>query len=106
MTAPLLDLAKLDEMAAIFGEAARDSLMRRLIEELAVRPAEIAAAAASGDRAQTCAAAHYLRGAALSVGAARVALIADAIEHDMDGGDTAALSASAAATRCALTALL
>lgn len=81
MSAPLIDPAQLREFAEFLPGAQVLQLIRTFTKELETRPSMVLHLARQGDGANARAAAHFLKGAALSVGARRIALLADTVEH-------------------------
>jgi HPt (histidine-containing phosphotransfer) domain-containing protein len=84
-SAPLIDPTQLHEFAEFLPGAQVVQLIRTFTKELETRPSMVLHLARQGDLANARAAAHFLKGAALSVGARRIALLADAVEH-AEGG--------------------
>lgn len=84
---PLLDTAKLTELEATIGAANVDRLMAMMADELTRSPGAIARLIERGDHGAAGPAAHALKGAALNVGAARIADLARRIEQACDAGE-------------------
>ncbi len=82
--APLIDPAQLREFAEFLPGAQVLQLIRTFTNEMQTRPSMVLHLAREGDLTRARAAAHYLKGAALSVGARRIALLADTVEHAGD----------------------
>jgi HPt (histidine-containing phosphotransfer) domain-containing protein len=82
--APLIDPAQLQEFAEFMPGAQVLQLIRTFTKELETRPSMVLHLARQGDHTNARAAAHFLKGAALSVGARRIALLADTVEHADD----------------------
>lgn len=82
--APLIDPAQLRDYAEFLPGAQVLQLIRTFTKELETRPSMVLHLARQGDLANARAAAHFLKGAALSIGARRIALIADTVEHASD----------------------
>ena len=78
------DPAVADDLCAILGRDGVDRLMASFAAELADRPATIVRLASDGDAIGARFQAHYLKGAALSIGAGAVAAACDALEHGAD----------------------
>ena len=78
---PLIDPAQLREYAEFLPGAQVLQLIRTFTKELETRPSMVLHLARQGDHANARAAAHFLKGAALSIGARRIALLADMVEH-------------------------
>ncbi|MDE0933539.1 MAG: Hpt domain-containing protein [Novosphingopyxis baekryungensis] len=77
----LLDQEQLDELIDTIGFEPFMDFVQSFIAELRLRPRIIGDHFAKGDRDATRSSAHYFKGAALSVGAARVAALTGAIER-------------------------
>ncbi len=83
----LLDTGKLADLAATIGGANVDRLLAMMADELAHAPAAIARLIELGDLDAAGPAAHALKGAALNVGAVRIADLARRIEQACEAGD-------------------
>ena len=95
---PVLDVARLDELGEAIGSGKVDELLDLLLSDLTVRRAKIVALAEVAATLPLKAELHALRGAAASVGAARLAA---AIQTMEDGGDPAGSTARTLAFSCA-----
>jgi len=84
LTAPLLDAEQAEELMQTAGFEAFAEFLASFAGELEHRPAIIAEQWALGDRAAARASAHYLKGPALNIGAARVAALCESIERGDD----------------------
>lgn len=84
---PLLDTAKLAELEATIGAGNIDRLLAMMADELAHAPGAIARLIEIDDRAAAAPAAHALKGAALNVGALRIADLARRIETACEAGE-------------------
>lgn len=82
--APLIDPSQLRDFAEFLPGAQVLQLIRTFTKELETRPSMVLHLARQGDGANARAAAHFLKGAALSVGARRIALLADSVERADD----------------------
>jgi CheY-like chemotaxis protein len=82
---PELDLAVLDELAKLDPEGLGD-LVRLFVEEGRARLVALKAAVQSGEARLAAGMAHALAGAAASLGAARLAAVATALEQDAAAG--------------------
>lgn len=105
---PLLDPAQLGGYADLLPPEQMAALVDAYRRELATRPAELVELAGRGDLASVRIAAHRLKGASLTIGARRVAMLADAIEAaggDAIGELAATLQGCAAATDAAFDGL-
>lgn len=100
--APLIDPSQLQEFAEFLPGAQVLQLIRTFTKELETRPSMVLHLARQGDLANARAAAHFLKGAALSVGARRIALLADTVEH---ARDTALLDHAQELPGCAIDTL-
>ena len=107
--AALLDQGRIDELLDLFDFDALMELLQGLVAELRARPGVIAAQCDSGDLLSARKTAHYLKGPALGIGAARLAGLCSAIET-AEPQDIAALTvrlrAAAGETEQALRALM
>ena len=83
-SAPVIDPSQLREFADFLPGAQVLQLIRTFTKELETRPSMVLHLARQGDLANARAAAHFLKGAALSIGARRIALLADAVERADD----------------------
>ncbi|WP_019514973.1 Hpt domain-containing protein [Sphingomonas sp. Mn802worker] len=101
-SAPLIDPAQLRDYAEFLPGAQVLQLIRTFIRELETRPSMVLHLARQGDLANARAAAHFLKGAALSIGARRIALLADQVEH---AGDDAIVALAQELPACALDTL-
>ncbi|WP_375270431.1 Hpt domain-containing protein [Sphingomonas sp.] len=81
---PLIDPSQLRDFADFLPGAQVVQLIRTFTKELETRPSMVLHLARQGDHANARAAAHFLKGAALSVGARRIALLADSVERAAD----------------------
>lgn len=95
---PLLDPDQLGGYADLLPPEQMAALVAAYRRELATRPDEIAELVAGGDLASVKVAAHRLKGASLTIGARRVALLAGAIE---EAGAAALPSLAASLRNCA-----
>lgn len=77
---PLIDPAQLAGYVELLPAEQVAALVRAFERELNTRPALIADLVAAGDIAAARGAAHRLKGASLTIGAGRLAALADAIE--------------------------
>lgn len=84
---PLLDTGKLADLEATIGRANVDRLLAMMADELAHAPAAIARLIEIDDRDAAAPAAHALKGAALNVGATRIADLARRIEQACEAGE-------------------
>ncbi|PCD03891.1 hypothetical protein COC42_06070 [Sphingomonas spermidinifaciens] len=84
---PVLDAAKLADLEATIGAANTDRLLAMMTDELGRAPGAIAGLIDAGEDEALATAAHALKGAALNVGAARVADIARRIERACEAGE-------------------
>lgn len=100
--APLIDPAQLREFADFLPGAQVLQLIRTFTKEMETRPSMVLHLARQGDLPNARAAAHFLKGAALSVGARRIALLADTVEH---AGDDAIVAHAQELPGCALDTL-
>ena len=100
--APLLDRARLEEFAAVLSGDQVARLIAAFVRELQTRPSMILHLVRQGDIASARSAAHLLKGAALSIGGERIAMLAAAIE-DARAGDVPGLAE--ALPECALETL-
>ncbi|HEX8383240.1 MAG TPA: PAS domain S-box protein [Sphingomonas sp.] len=80
-----LDPTRLAELRDEMGEELLDMLVAMLTQEAATRPDLIRALVAAGDLDGARREAHALRGAAANVGATRLAVAAEMVEHAPDG---------------------
>lgn len=80
---PLLDEAKLAELALSVGEDMVGVMLAMIPEEAELSVAAIGAAIGAGDLPGMRQAAHALRGVASNFGAARVTALARILEHDV-----------------------
>lgn len=78
------DPATADDLLAVLGPAGVERLMASFATELCERPTLIAHLVGDGDSGAARFQAHYLKGAALSVGAAAIARACTAIEEGAD----------------------
>ncbi|WP_315763244.1 PAS domain S-box protein [Sphingomonas sp. Y38-1Y] len=104
---PILNAAKLDALRATIGEDNARRLLAMMRDEVAARPEGIARLIETDARVAAAAEAHALKGAALNVGADRIAEVARRIETACEAGATLSplvpeLLAAAAATRAAI----
>jgi len=102
ISAPLIDPSQLREFADFLPGAQVQQLIRTFTKELETRPSMVLHLARQGDGANARAAAHFLKGAALSVGARRIALLADTVEY---ADDAALLGHAQELPACALDTL-
>lgn len=105
--APALDAAKLNALAATIGEANVAHFLDMLAAEVASRPQAIARLIEIDSRVAAASEAHALAGAALNIGAIRIAEVARRIERACEAGAPLAPLASelldaAAATGAAI----
>lgn len=100
--APLIDPAQLRDYAEFLPGAQVLQLIRTFTKELETRPSMVLHLARQGDLANARAAAHFLKGAALSIGARRIALLADTVEH---AGADAIVACAQELPMCALDTL-
>ncbi len=77
---PLLDGEQIEDLETIMGVQGFASFLSLFAQELTQRPAAILALYAQGDAGAAGHTAHYLKGAALNVGASRIAALLSAIE--------------------------
>lgn len=77
---PLLDPEQFGGYADLLPPEQMAALVTAYRRELATRPDELAELLARGDLASVKVAAHRLKGASLTIGARRLAMLADAIE--------------------------
>lgn len=91
--APLVDRAQFGSYADLLSPRQMAALVEAFRYELATRPAELAELVARGELSSVRTAAHRLKGASLTIGAARIAALAATIE----GADADVLPALAAA---------
>ena len=82
---PDLDLAVLDELVKLDPEGVRE-LLRLFAEEGRARLVALKAAVESGDLSATAGMAHALAGGAASLGAAKLAAVAQAVEREARAG--------------------
>lgn len=102
---PLLDPEQLAGYADLLPPEQLASLVEAYRRELATRPDEIAELAGRGDLASVKVAAHRLKGASLTIGARRVAMLAGAIEEaEVLSSLIVSLKEAAAATADAMAA--
>lgn len=78
--APLIDRERIEEFAEFLPGEQVALLVRAFTRELQTRPSMILHLVRTGDMANARAAAHLLKGAALSIGASRIAALAAAVE--------------------------
>lgn len=105
----LLDEAKLASLTRAVGAEQVDRLLAMMTRETAAGPPAILRAIADGDRAAAARAAHDMKGAALSIGATRLAEALRGIERAAETDApleplAAPLSAAASATAAAIAA--
>lgn len=81
-----IDPQKLGDLEATIGTANLDRLLAMMADELARAPAAIARLIELGDRDAAGSAAHALKGAALNVGAVRIADLSRRIEKACEAG--------------------
>lgn len=79
------DPAIADDLLALLGPAGVERLMASFAAELSERPTLIAHLVGDGDMGAARFQAHYLKGAALSLGASAIARACTAIEDGADG---------------------
>ncbi len=79
--APLIDAGQLEGYAELLEPAQVKALVNAFALELETRPALIGDLVAQGDFVGARIAAHRLKGASLTIGALRIAALADMIEH-------------------------
>ncbi len=84
LAAPLLDAEQAEDLLQTTGFEAFAEFLANFSGELENRPAIIAEQWALGDHAAARASAHYLKGAALVIGAARIAALCESIERSDD----------------------
>lgn len=82
--APLLDEERIAELSAVLAPAQVARLLAAFLHELQTRPFVIRHLVQQRDIANARAAAHLLKGAAMSVGGCRIAALADAIEDSAE----------------------
>lgn len=78
---PLIDAAQLEGYAELLAPEQVSALVQAFELELNTRPSLIGDLVVQGDLAAARIAAHRLKGASLTIGALRLAALADAIEH-------------------------
>lgn len=84
--APLIDRERIDEFAEFLPGEQVALLVRAFTRELQTRPSMILHLVRSGDITNARAAAHLLKGAALSIGGSRIAALAAAVEKASEAG--------------------
>ena len=81
LAAPLLDSERTEDLLQTIGFEAFAEFLASFASELDNRPKIIAEQWALGDYAAARASAHYLKGAALTIGAVRIAALCESIER-------------------------
>ena len=81
LAVPLLDAEQTEQLLQTTGFEAFSGFMAGFVGELENRPAIIAEQWMLGDHAAARASAHYLKGPALTIGAARIAALCESIER-------------------------
>jgi HPt (histidine-containing phosphotransfer) domain-containing protein len=89
---PLLDAAMVAELRDLSGESLPE-MLELYLEDAAAQVLVIVGALERGDPAPAAAAAHRLKGASLSVGAARVTTVAGELERRASSGDVSGAAA-------------
>jgi HPt (histidine-containing phosphotransfer) domain-containing protein len=89
--AALIDRERIEEFAEFLPGEQVALLVRAFTRELQTRPSMILHLVRTGDMANARAAAHLLKGAALSIGGSRIAALAAALEKAAEA-DVAALA--------------